>query len=60
MGTNPAVVAAVASVFLSWYEFFVRDNKALGLFVGLWAPTIFAFAGYFNQSRMGQSLRNLT
>lgn len=58
-GSDPAVIAAAASVMLSWYEYFVADNKALGLFVGLWAPTIFAFASYFNQTRMADRLRRM-
>lgn len=58
-GTDPAVIAATASVFLSWYEYFVADNRALGLFIGLWPPTIFAFASYFNQTRMSDQLRRM-
>lgn len=58
-GTDPAVIAATASVLLSWYEYFVRGNKALGLFIGLWPPTIFAFSSYFNQTRMADQLRQL-
>lgn len=55
--TDPAVVAAAASVILSWYQFFVRGNREMGLFVGLWPPTILAFASYFNQTRMADRLR---
>lgn len=58
-GTDPAVIAAAASVFLAWYEYFVADNKAMGLFVGLWPPTIFAFASYFRQTRMADKLRRM-
>ena len=58
-GTDPAVIAAAASVFLSWYEYFVADEKAMGLFVGLWPPTIFAFASYFNETRMADQLRRM-
>ncbi|RXK50491.1 hypothetical protein [Halorientalis pallida] len=59
-GTDPWVIAAGASVILSWYEFFLRDNKEMGLFVGLWPPTFLAFAGYFEQRRMGSVLDRLT
>ncbi|WP_336001361.1 hypothetical protein [Halorientalis halophila] len=52
-GTDPWVIAAGASVILSWYEFFLRGNKEMGLFVGLWPPTFLAFASYFEQLRMG-------
>ena len=58
-GTDPAVIAAAASVFLAWYEYFVAGNKAMGLFVGLWPPTIFAFASYFNETRMADQLRRM-
>ena len=54
--TDPAVVASAGAVVLSWYQFFVRGNKLTGLFVGLWAPTILAFASYFEQTRMGDAL----
>lgn len=59
-GTDPAVIASAASVVLSWYYFFVRGNRELGLFVGLWPPTIMAFASYFNQTRMASMLRRAT
>lgn len=43
-GRDPAVIAAVASVLLSWYQFYVRGNKEHGLFIGLWAPTLLSFS----------------
>ena len=55
-GTDPAVVAAGASVLLSWYYYFVRGERHIGLFVGLWPPTILAFASYFQQTRMSDKL----
>nr|WP_244605507.1 hypothetical protein [Halorussus marinus] len=57
--TDIAVLASVASVALSWYQFFVRGDREMGLFVGLWAPTIIGFASYFNQKRMEQKLASL-
>jgi hypothetical protein len=51
-GTDPAVLASAASVALSWFYFFARDDREMGLFVGLWPPTILAFASYFKQTRM--------
>lgn len=56
-GTDPAVVAAGASVVLSWYYFFVRGDKERGIFVGLWPPTLLAFASYFRQTRMHDRLQ---
>lgn len=54
--TNPAVLVAAGSVVLSWYFYFVQGNKESGLFVGLWPPTILAFASYFNQTNMRDQL----
>lgn len=53
-GTDPAIVASGASVVLALYQYFVRGNRDLGIFVGLWAPTILAFASYFEQTRMSR------
>lgn len=53
-GRDPAVMAAAGSVVLSWLFYFVRGDREMGLFVGLWAPTILAFASYFEQTRMGE------
>ena len=55
-GTDPAVMAAGASVLLSWYYFFGRGEQETGLFIGLWPPTILAFASYFRQTRMRDKL----
>ena len=57
---GPAFIASVASVGLSWYYFFIRDDRQRGLFVGLWPPTILAFASYINQRKMRQQLETLT
>ena len=57
---GPAFLAAAASVGLSWYYFFVRNDRERGLFVGLWPPTILAFASYFNQRQMRQQIETIT
>ncbi|OVE86305.1 hypothetical protein [Natronolimnobius baerhuensis] len=57
---GPALLAAGASVALSWYYFFLRGDRQRGLFVGLWPPTILAFASYFNQRKMRQQLNSIT
>ncbi|WP_254862578.1 hypothetical protein [Halovivax gelatinilyticus] len=57
---SPALIAAGASVALSWYYFFARGDRERGLFVGLWPPTILAFASYFNQRQMRQRLDTIT
>ena len=57
--TDLAIIASAASVALSWYQFFARGNKMQGLFIGLWPPTILAFASYFKQKQMEQKLSSL-
>lgn len=49
-GTDPWLMAAAASVSLSLYYFFVKDDREMGQFVGLWPPTFLAFASYFRQT----------
>jgi hypothetical protein len=56
-GGDIALVASAASVLLSWYEFYGRENKAEGLFVGLWAPTILGFASYLKQRGIEDKLK---
>ena len=53
---DPAVMVSAGSVLLAWYQYFLRGNKEMGLFVGLWPPTILAFASYFEQTRMSDAL----
>lgn len=57
-GMDPAVVAAAGSVLLSWYFAFLRGDKEMGIFVGLWPPTILAFSSYFEQTRMSDKLHS--
>ena len=54
--TDPAILASGASVAMSLYAFFIRGNRETGIFLGLWAPTILAFASYFEQTRMGRKM----
>ena len=57
---GPAFLASAASVALSWYYFFIRGDRQRGLFVGLWPPTILAFASYFSQRKMRRQLDAIT
>ena len=43
-GLDPVIVAAVGSVMLAWFQYYVRGNKEHGLFIGLWSPTLLAFS----------------
>ena len=51
-GSDLALIGAAASVLLSWYEFYLRENAFNGLFIALWPPTILAFASYLKQRSM--------
>lgn len=57
---GPAVMASAVSVGLSWYYFFLKGDKQRGLFVGLWPPTILAFASYFTNREINNKLSMLT
>ncbi|WP_206425054.1 hypothetical protein [Halosimplex salinum] len=59
-GTDPAVILAAGSVVLSWFFFYARGDKQQGLFVGLWPPTILAFASYFKQTQMSDMVERAT
>ncbi len=48
-GADIALIASAASVLLAWYQFYFKKNKSRGIFIGLWPPTILAFASYLNQ-----------
>lgn len=56
---GPAFLAAAASVGLSWY-LLARDERHLALFVGLWPPTILAFASYVRERRIMNSVERLS
>lgn len=57
-GTDPVLWAALASILMSQYYFFVKGERMRGIFVGLWPPTIFALSGYFKQTRMDDALQS--
>lgn len=63
-GADLALAASAASVLLAWYQFYLKGNKTQGLFIGLWPPTILAFAGYLNEKaiidKLDQSLLRST
>lgn len=54
---DPIVALAAGSILLSWYEFYVKGDKQDGIFVGLWAPTLLAFASYLQQKSMVQKVK---
>ena len=50
-GLGPAGLAAVGSVALALYYYYVRGDKQKGQFVGLWPATILGLATYLKVSR---------
>ena len=54
---DPVVAAAAGSVLYAWYQFYIKGDAETGLFVGLWAPTLLAAAGYLQQRDMVRKLR---
>jgi hypothetical protein len=42
------LLTVLISILLSSYLFIVDDNQKLGMFIGLWAPTIMGFINFIN------------
>lgn len=59
-GRDPAVLAAVGSVLLSWFQFYVRGNKTSGLFIGLWAPTLLSFSNAIRINNISRKVESKT
>lgn len=49
------LVASMLSVALSLYIYFITPNEMLGIFVGLWAPTLILAAKEFDEILEGSS-----
>jgi hypothetical protein len=54
---GPAAVAAIGSVALALYYYYVRGDEQRGLFVGLWPATILGLAAYFKLNEIQQLLQ---
>ena len=50
-GLGPAGLAAIGSVALALYYYYVKGEEQRGQFVGLWPATILAFAAYLKLVR---------
>jgi len=53
---GPAGLAAVGSVLLALYYYYVRGEKQRGQFIGLWPATILGLAAYL---KLGDIARRL-
>jgi len=42
------LLCVLISIILSSYLFLVENNKELGMFIGLWAPTIMGLINFIN------------
>jgi hypothetical protein len=58
-GIGTAALAAIGSVVLALYFYYVRGDKQRGQFVGLWPATILALASYFKLEEIRQALDEL-
>ena len=59
-GRDPVILAALGSVFLAWYQFYVRGNKDHALFIGLWPPTLLAFSNAVRINDISRKVENST
>lgn len=57
-GLDPAAMAAIGSVALALYYYYVRGKKQRGQFVGLWPATILGLATYLKLDQIKQQLRD--
>lgn len=56
-GLGPAAMAAIGSVGLALYYYYVRGEKQRGQFVGLWPATILGLAIYIKIDKIRQLLQ---
>lgn len=59
-GRDPVIMAALGSVLLAWYQFYVRGNKEHGLFIGLWPPTLLAFSNAVRINNISRKVESKT
>jgi len=59
-GRDPILIAAIGSVFLAWYQYYVRGNREHGLFIGLWPPTLLAFSNAVRINDISQKMESRT
>ncbi len=57
-GLGPGAMAAMASVALALYYYYVRGKKQRGQFVGLWPATILGLAIYLKLDQLKQLLHD--
>ena len=58
-GLGPAGLAAIGSVALALYYYYVRGEEQRGQFVGLWPATIIGMATYLKLEQVKQHLQKV-
>jgi hypothetical protein len=56
--THIASVAAGASIAYALYLFFLKGQRQLGIFVGLWAPTILGLANHMEHTELPEEIED--
>jgi hypothetical protein len=59
-GSDPIMLAAIGSIILAWYQYYVRGNKEHGLFIGLWPPTILALGNAVRIKEISEKVESKT
>ena len=59
-GRDPVIMAALGSVILAWYQYYVQGNKEHGLFIGLWPPTLLAFSNAVRINNISRKVESKT
>ena len=59
-GLGLPVMAALGSVALALYFYYVRGDKQRGQFVGLWPSTILALASFFKLKEIKEGIEELS
>jgi len=59
-GRDPVLIAALGSVVLAWYQYYIRGNKTHGLFIGLWPPTLLAFSNAIRINNISRKVESRT
>ncbi len=57
-GLGPGAMAAMGSIALALYYYYVRGEKQRGQFVGLWPATILGLAIYLKLDQVKQMLED--
>jgi len=57
-GPGPAAMAAIGSIALALYYYYVRGDEQRGQFIGLWPATILGMASYLKLTELSRQLQS--